>query len=129
MWDKKFADEKPGRKDGDPEYGMPQKGTKSHQRMLKARAWAKRKLSQLFEEFPKIPNCKKGKDGTLTCNFIDVCEHYQDIDTVIVGILESAKKKGLAEFDNKRNFPLLQQRYDDDVPITLFPDRFAARTA
>jgi len=104
----------------DDEYGMPKKGTKTYERMVKAKQWATKKLDQLYVEFPKIPNVKTLPDGTMTATFGDIFEHYQHIDTVIVGTLQSAKKKKLAFFDNKRSFPLLQQRYDDHVVVTLY---------
>jgi len=121
MWDKKAADAVDEQKDvPDDEYGMPKKNTKTYKRMLKAKAWAAKKLEQLYTEFPKIPNVKILSDGTMTATFGDIFEHYQHIDTVIVGTLQSAKKKKLASFDNKRSFPLLQQRIDDHVVVTLF---------
>jgi len=123
MWDNKASNSR-ARDDEkdipDGEYGMPKKNTETWNRMLKAKAWSAKKLEQLYVEFPKIPNVKILPDGTMTATFGDIFEHYQHIDTVIVGTLQSAKKKKLASFDNKRSFPLLQQRYDDHVVVTLF---------
>lgn len=121
LWDNKSATNSAvEKKVPDDEYGMPKKGTKTYERMVKAKQWATKKLDQLYVEFPKIPNVKTLPDGTMTATFGDIFEHYQHIDTVIVGTLQSAKKKKLAFFDNKRSFPLLQQRYDDHVIVTLY---------
>merc|ERR1711879_501390 len=106
---------------GNAEYGMPKKGTATYQRMLKAQKWAAGKLDQLYKEFPNVPGCQRKANGDMEVKFKDIFEHYADIDTVIVGTLQSAKKKGLAEFDNGRPFPLLQQGFDDNVIITLHP--------
>lgn len=100
---------------------MPQEGTKSYERMLKARAWAKGKIDQLYVEIPKCPGAEIKADGSITCPFGSIFEHYAHIDSVIVGTLKSAKKKGFAKYDNGRAFPLLQQRVDDHVIVTLLP--------
>jgi len=101
--------------------GMPEEGSLSYQRMKKAQAWARGKIDQLYVEIPKCPGAEVHPDGTITCKFLSIFEHYAHIDSVITGTLKSAKKKGFCHYDNGRPFPLLQQTYDDDVIVTLCP--------
>jgi len=101
--------------------GMPEEGSLSYQRMKKAQAWARGKIDQLYVEIPKCPGAEVHPDGTITCKFLSIFEHYAHIDSVITGTLKSAKKKGFCHYDNGRPFPLLQQTYDDDVIVTLYP--------
>lgn len=117
-FDKNATESRPRAQSG----GRPKKGTPGYERMLKAQAWARGKIDQLYVEIPKCAGASyDDSTGNWTCTFGAIFDHYQHVDCVIVGTLKSAKKKGFASYDNGRPFPLLQQGFDDAVVVTLFP--------
>ncbi|KAF6198345.1 hypothetical protein GE061_008093 [Apolygus lucorum] len=121
------ASRSPSPRPGQEGYGRPVAGSKTEERGIRAKSHIYREVLELCEFIHDLGTyqAKQRKndpdydseddDGTVFVYFGELFEVYSRINDKLVGLLITAKKKGLVYFEKE----ILFQRRDDDVLVAL----------